>query len=190
MLLVRRFLVIAALAFWQGGFVFYASVVVPVGTDTFGRHYPAPHGEPVSGKRQQGRITRTVALWINVSGAVALVPLGWDLLAGTEVGPRRRWRVSLLVGIAALLAALTGLYLQMDAQFQRDTLQIADETTFIMRHRAYLWVIAAQWAVCLVYLALTLGAWRSEDMESARTSTKTPAGRGYYEAVFPKGHQK
>src|SRR6059058_825237 len=97
MLLLRRFLVIVALMFWQGGFLFYASVVVPVGTEVFGRHYPAPHGENVSAKRQQGRITRTVAFWINLSGAAALLPLAWDLFAGGETRRRRRWRVSLLV---------------------------------------------------------------------------------------------
>jgi len=32
-LLARRFLTIAALMFWQGGFTFYAAVVVPIGTD-------------------------------------------------------------------------------------------------------------------------------------------------------------
>jgi hypothetical protein len=162
MLLLRRFLVIAALMFWQGGFVFYASVVVPVGSEVFSRHYPAPHGEEVSGKRQQGRITRIVAHWINLSGAVALVPLAWDLFAGADTGRRRRWRVLLLLTIALLLAILFGLYRQLDSQFQRDNLHIVDEANFLVRHRAYLWLIAAQWGCCVAYLALTLRAWRAE----------------------------
>ncbi len=167
MLLLRRFLVIAALMFWQGGFVFYASVVVPVGTEVFGRHYPAPHGEEVSGKRQQGRITRTVARWINVSGAVALLPLAWDLFAGTDTGRRRRLRVALFVTIALLLAVLVGLHAQLDSQFQRDNLHILDEARFLVRHGAYLWLIAAQWGCCLLYLALTLRAWHAEDANAA-----------------------
>ena len=36
LILLRRFLVLAALFFWQGGFTFYASVVVPVGQQVFG----------------------------------------------------------------------------------------------------------------------------------------------------------
>jgi hypothetical protein len=163
MLLLRRFLVIAALMFWQGGFVFYASVVVPVGTEVFGRHYPAPHGEPVSGKRQQGRITRTVALWINAAGGVALLPLAWDLFASSDRGRRRSWRLVLFATIALLLAVLVGLYLQLDSRFQRDSLQITDEAAFLVRHRLYLWLVAAQWGCCLVYLAFTLRAWRAED---------------------------
>ncbi len=93
MLLIRRFLVIVALMFWQGGFFFYASVVVPVGTRVFDHYYPPPkEGDGPSGKRQQGRITRTVAWWLNVSGAVALIPLGWDVFAGSDRGRRRGWR--------------------------------------------------------------------------------------------------
>ena len=33
---LRRFIVLVALCFWQGGFTFYAGVVVPVGTDVLG----------------------------------------------------------------------------------------------------------------------------------------------------------
>ena len=32
MRILRRYLVVIALMFWQGGFTFYAAVVVPVGT--------------------------------------------------------------------------------------------------------------------------------------------------------------
>ena len=37
MTLVRRFLVVAALMFWQGGFTFYSAVVVPLGQKLFVR---------------------------------------------------------------------------------------------------------------------------------------------------------
>src|SRR5258708_4080527 len=107
MVLFRRFLVIAALMFWQGGFFFYASVVVPVGTDVFDHYYRSPSGDGPSGKRQQGRITRTVARWINVSGAIALLPIGWDVFAGADPNRRRRrWRGFLCLLIALLLGVL------------------------------------------------------------------------------------
>src|SRR5689334_22865465 len=69
LILVRRFAVLAALMFWQGGFTFYAGVVVPIGTDVFG-----------SAAGQAG-ITRRVAWYINVSGAAALAVFAWDVLA-------------------------------------------------------------------------------------------------------------
>ena len=60
LILVRRFLVLAALMFWQGGFTFYAAVVVPIGTAQLG------------GATEQGFITRHVAWYLNLVGAVAL----------------------------------------------------------------------------------------------------------------------
>ena len=44
---------------WQGGFLFYAAVVVPTGTE-------------VLGSFEQGRVTRHVTDWLNGIGAVTL----------------------------------------------------------------------------------------------------------------------
>ena len=51
---LRRFLVLAALMFWQGGFTFYAAVVIKVGQDVLGSH------------RRQGFVTRRVAQYLNL----------------------------------------------------------------------------------------------------------------------------
>jgi hypothetical protein len=164
MLLIRRFCVVVALMFWQGGFFFYASVVVPVGTEVFRQYYPpSPGSDGPSGKRQQGRITRTVAHWLNVSAAVALVPLFWDVFASTDTGRRRRWRAALCLGIAAILGVLVWLYFRLDAHFDRERLVLSDEPLFVVRHRIYLWLNALQWGLCLLYLLLTLRAWKAED---------------------------
>src|SRR5271156_6553534 len=66
MTLVRRFMVLALLMFWLGGFTFYASVVVPVGADVLGSHL------------RQGMITRHVAWYMNLSGIAALAVFAWD----------------------------------------------------------------------------------------------------------------
>jgi len=60
MTVLRRLVLVLALMFWQGGFTFYASVVVPVGSDFLGSHV------------DQGWITRSVTNYLNLSGAVAL----------------------------------------------------------------------------------------------------------------------
>ena len=72
LILFRRFLVLVALMFWLGGFTFYASVVVPVGQRELGSHL------------EQGFITRQVTNYLNLSGAVALVVLAWDVAASRE----------------------------------------------------------------------------------------------------------
>src|SRR5207245_2308690 len=92
---VRRFLVLAALMFWQGGFTFYASIVVPVGQQVFREHLGSPLG--------QGFITREVTSYLNLSGAVALALFAWDLLAVKDpsrlrsLGRWSSWAVLLLL---------------------------------------------------------------------------------------------
>ena len=60
-----------ALMFWQGGFTFYSSIVVPIG-----RHVLAEEVD------LQSVITQRVTSWLNVAGVVALF-----LLAGTWPRP-------------------------------------------------------------------------------------------------------
>src|SRR5947209_11754789 len=90
LVLVRRSLVLAALMFWQGGFTFYAAVVVPLASAELGH-------------LQQGFITRHVAWYLNLAGAVALLVLAWDA-AATGTGWLRHGRWLTLAGMAAALA--------------------------------------------------------------------------------------
>src|ERR1700746_354095 len=75
MTVVRRWLLLWALMFWQGGFTFYGGVVVPVGSAVLGS------------EREQGFITRKVTNYLNLAGAVALAIWGWDLSVGRATFP-------------------------------------------------------------------------------------------------------
>jgi Na+-driven multidrug efflux pump len=155
---LRRFLVLAALSFWLGGFTFYTAVVVPIGTDELGS------------TADQGAITRRVTNYINLSGAAALAPLALDLLAGGDPSKRRRGlRVLFWLGLLLTLLVLFYLHLQLDA--------LLDETPynrseFLKFHRLYLWVSTLQWAFGLGFLLLTLPAWRAEDQRSPERATE------------------
>src|SRR5438876_4032563 len=101
--LVRRFLVLAALMFWQGGFTFYAAVVVPVGQAELGSHL------------QQGFITREVTNYLNLSGAAALMFLAWDVAASKEKSRTIRWtRWTAWLGMAAILVPLLCLHQHLE----------------------------------------------------------------------------
>jgi hypothetical protein len=151
LLLARRFLVVIALMFWQGGFTFYASVVVPVGQEVLGSHL------------DQGYITRQVTKYLNLSGAVALLVLALDLVAAREAAWVRRLRWLLWLGMASALVVLVWLHPHLDQFLDPTTPTVIDYAAFYPMHRLYLWVSTVQWGCGLGFAWLTLRAWREVD---------------------------
>jgi hypothetical protein len=150
--LLRRFLVAAALIFWQGGFTFYSSVVVPVGAEVLDSHL------------SQGFVTRSVTNYLNLAGAIALPLFAWDLLAAADPARWRRWLRWLAWLTATItLGLLVWLHLRLDALLDPDRFLVLDREAYFELHEAYLFISTVQWAACLVGLALTLWAWRAED---------------------------
>jgi hypothetical protein len=152
MTLYRRFAVLAALMFWQGGFTFYAAVVVPVGQNVLRSH------------TRQGFITRQVTDYLNLAGAAALLPLAWDAAAARDpAGRRRRLRWLTWAGMVVLLGVLVWLHPRLEQLLDAESQRVLDRHAFRTGHRWYLWVSTVQWALGLAYALLTLGAWRAED---------------------------
>jgi hypothetical protein len=151
LVLARRFLVLVALMFWQGGFTFYAAVVVPIGQD-------------VVGSLTQPFITRQVAHALNISAAIALLILALDVAAAAR---EARWahnvRWLTWLGMVAALAVLVWLHPQIDRYLDLTYGEITDRKALRPWHRAYLWVSTVQWGFGLVYAWLTLRAWREAD---------------------------
>lgn len=137
MTFLRRFLVLIAFAFWQGGFTFYAGVVVPVGR--------AVDAEA------QSLITTAVTNWLNLAGAIALVILTWDALERDPARGRRRVRLAMCGIMLLILGLLAWLHVELERDFYRPY------------HKLYLWASTMQWACGLVYLALMLWTWRAQD---------------------------
>jgi hypothetical protein len=144
---LRRLLLLLALMFWQGGFMFYGAVVVPVGAEVLGSH------------REQGRVTRAVTHYLNAAGVVALALWAWDLAAGG--GGRLRWAV--WGALAATLGLLAWLHLRLDALLDPGTAAVLDAAPFQPWHRCYLLVSTAQWALSVLLAALTVRAWWKAD---------------------------
>jgi hypothetical protein len=152
LLLTRRFLALAALFFWQGGFTFYASVVVPVGQEVLGSHL------------EQGFITRQVTGWLNLSGVIALVFVaGESFLARDPSIWRRRGRMALWLVMAATLAGLFVLHARLNLFLDPAEHTLDNRSAFRPLHRLYLWIQTVQWLAAVAYLGLTLLAWRAED---------------------------
>jgi hypothetical protein len=139
---LRRFLVIQALLVWQGGFFFYAAVVIPIGTE-------------IHGSLGQGTVTRHVTDWMNLIGAAAAVILAWDQWANGDARWCRRVRWGLWMVLAGGLVALAVLHPRVE-QYLDSTM---DYRTFYFWHRVYLGVATAQWVTGLAYVVVMLRAW-------------------------------
>jgi hypothetical protein len=150
MLTLRRFLVLIALMFWQGGFTFYASVVVPLSTEVLGS------------VRRQGFITREVTFYLNLSAAVALFILAWDVMeTGDPSRYRRRARAGLWLFMVLCQALLFALHFYLSGMMRPERI-ITDHDAFRFAHRVYLWTHTVQWGAALIFIALMLWAWQEE----------------------------
>ncbi len=156
LILVRRFFVLFSLLFWQGGFMFYGAVVVPVGSDFLGSH------------EKQGMITRTVAIYLNLAGLAALLIWAWDIaLAPDPLRRRRRLRWALWTILLVASAVLFLLHRRLDVLLDLGASRVLDRESYRPLHVWYLNVSTVQWAGSLLLLVLTLLAWREADRAAA-----------------------
>jgi hypothetical protein len=149
--LLRRLLVVQLLLLWQGGFLFYAAVVVPAGTQLLGA-------------AGQGAITARVTDALNAIGFVALGALALEL-SFTRDPKRRRtacrwwtWAVAL-----ACQGLLLYFHLLLVALMDDDRRRVLVRTVFHPLHRMYLWTCTVQWAACVFLVWWMIRAWRDED---------------------------
>lgn len=143
----RRFLVFQVLLLWQGGFLFYAAVVVPTGTQLLGA-------------AGQGAITARVTDVLNVIGAVGLAALALELRWTRDPSrPRTACRWGAWIVALVCHGLLIFLHLRLDAILEGR----AERGAFYALHAAYLWTSTAQWIACVLLAWWTLRAWREED---------------------------
>ncbi len=158
---VFRTLLIASFAVWFGGFTFYVSFVVPIGTEVLGS------------AREQGFITRQVAHRLHVMCAIALAVMLIESVASWRGSGKavRSVQAGSVIGIGVLLGGLVYLHPQLDQLLDVDSHRVLDRATFYRLHRVYLWVSTFQWVFAWTWLFVVLQSWYNE----SRASTKTPA---------------
>jgi hypothetical protein len=138
---LRRFIVLQLLSFSFGGFVFYAGVVVPIGTR-------------VLGSTTQGFITRDVTRVLNAAMLVCIAGLVWEAMAGrasrSAVANRVLWSLTILIAFFCL--TLIALHGHLNAQLAVDDFAVNNPASFYSVHRIYLWVSTLQWLCSLPIL--------------------------------------
>lgn len=150
-----RFLTLQLLMLWQGGFLFYALVVVPVG------------GRVLGNETLQGFITQRATVWLNGIGAASLALLTLDAIV------HRRFRVLRIVVMVvawSLLASLFALHDKLDSLLDAEYQVVNDSAAFYPLHAVYLTLSGVQWALMLVAAWLMLAAWRKTDSSPSRLS--------------------
>lgn len=146
----RRFVVIAAIAWWLGGFTFYAGVAVPVGMEVLGSH------------KIVGFVTQRVTNWLNVGGVIALAVLLWNVVLSQKgrVGRLRSTLWATWILMAAIQVELIVVHPTMDRLLApRPTRMILDEGRFDSLHRVYLISSSIQWAIGLLHVWCICLAW-------------------------------
>jgi hypothetical protein len=143
-LILWRLLLGFAIMLWQGGFTFYALVVVPIGS----RHF---------GVTEQGFVTRDVTVWLNRVGVLAIaIGLG-DAIACRR---HRRWRTCLLGIVAVLQLVIMYDHHRLDQHLDAASYTVTDSAAFYSLHAIYLIISAIQWLFMLAFAAITLSAWQ------------------------------
>ena len=137
---LRRFVLLLAFAVWQGGFVFYAGVVVPTGTELHG-HFG------------QGLLTQRVTNVLNLLGLACHATYLWELI-GSKQRSRLRW--GLWAVSLATLVGLAAIHLTMDSLIDPEIGGVGNE--FRLWHKAYLWLSTGQWVVWLVLGWVAVGS--------------------------------
>jgi hypothetical protein len=152
-ILLLRYLVLIGLAFWMGGFTFYAGVVIHVGHRVFGT------------MRETGFLTQQVTLWLNRSGAIVLAILILNLLlTRRQIAPR--WWITAAATLAIMIAvqiALFELHPRLDAFLDASTQIIRERPAFHREHLMYMNLSTAQWTAALIHLWTLLVLWRKSD---------------------------
>jgi hypothetical protein len=160
-----RTLLLASFAIWFGGFTFYVSFVVPIGTEVLGSAI------------EQGMITRRVTVWLNIVGAIALFMMILEsaFLWRRDSGRGRHWLVVLAVLMWILLVGLFKLHSILDGFIDAKEVTISDGVSFYSYHRVYLWISTIQWLMSWAWLAILVKTWNPSDRHSQKTlPKKTP----------------
>jgi hypothetical protein len=149
----RRMVLLVSLMFWQGGFMFYGGVVVPVGAAILGS------------ERKQGFITQSVTNYLNVAGAVCLGVWLEHLWRDRRKGVSKlEWGFWTFAAVSVIV--LAGLHVRMDHILSTEVSSVLDPEWFGRFHKLYLLTSSVQWLLSLALLFLAVLRWYRRDSAS------------------------
>jgi hypothetical protein len=156
---LRRLVVIAAVAWWLGGFTFYAGVAIPMGVEVLGSH------------KAVGFITQRVTNWLNFGGVIALAILLANMLVSRGAGGKWIRRTMLITWIlmACIEVELISLHPVMDRLITTHPHRmILDDDRFDLLHHFYLISTTVQWALGVVHVWCVVLCWTFAERTTRR----------------------
>lgn len=153
MIITRRFILMFALMFWQGGFMFYGAVTVPIVRARLG---PGP---------ERSLITQRVTQWMNLAGTVAILAMFADVWASPI--QRKRWRWVAWLAMALPQPIVIILHRVLSGQMAAAGFHSSETSGFLAWHQVYLMLNSIQWIGGMAFAVLSLRAWREEDRSLA-----------------------
>ena len=149
----RILLLISWSLFW-GGLTFYTGFVVRVSHDV------------LSDSMDGGMITQRITVLLQWLGVVSCSLMVWNAIV---VRRRDRWYGNVLLSCVCILAfSLAGLFVvhgHLDGVIDTNTAEITDRESFTIGHRRYNQLTTTEWLSSLIYLPVTVFAWRQIDRQ-------------------------
>lgn len=152
MIWLSRVLLLLAFGLFWGGLTFYTGFVVRITHDVL--------ADPFDG----GLITQRVTEVLQMLGIVTLVLMALNGVMVTRCFPK--YGYALLACALLLGVSLTGLFVvhnHLDTIIDIAAGEITDRDRFVVGHRRYNQLTTVEWLATLVYLPITVFAWRSID---------------------------
>ena len=152
--LVRFLFLLSFVLFW-GGLTFYTGFVVRIIHDVV--------NDPMDG----GMITQRVTVLLQVFGGVTVLLMLGNALQISRSCKKNGFALALCAGV--LGAAVTGLLIvhgNLDAVIDVSAADVTDREVFTINHRRYNQLTTIEWIAALVYLPITIAAWRKVDRQS------------------------
>lgn len=164
MILTLRILLLFTTALFWGGLTFYTGFVVAISHDVL--------NNPMDG----GLITQQVTDLLQWLAAISVVPMAVNgIVIRSQL---RRLGSALLVCTGVLSLTVIGLFvvhLQLDSVIDISEVEITDQIAFDNGHRRYNQLTTIEWSVTVVYLIITLFAWKAMDATTVHQQPEQPS---------------
>jgi hypothetical protein len=150
--LAQRYLTIAALGLWLGGFTLYTAFVIRI-------------GHRLVGGGRFGFVTAQVTSVLDVLAAIAVLAVTINLVASRRAltgGLKWTSLASWAILVGGVIAAFA-FHARLDALLDVQAREIRDPDRFRALHERYELAATVQWAAGLLHLGCALAAWRRQD---------------------------